>query len=818
MLTATKVACPGESATVTVSVPLNSRRSNLHVYEINGGWGGDVAVDLQTEGAFGATHTFPDITPTAAVEAFILAAIDAQNAYGINSGPSGGYAAQPASVSNDGASDRLSVFTQHTASASGTYSGGNIVYSAGTTTRGTQMWFKAALDDAACLDIPAVDWDVYEIVAPGDTMTLVGTLDDAYDRSIRAVRNQPGSGQFTINRNSANATAAILKQGNLVKCRYPEIHTDHIFSFFMGHGNFELVSSEEEGGEEIKIGGDGSLSYWDRAVWLSSKFTIPWWPATMATPPAGTRGAVQFAAGTYRRYTIAGGVITGYANFTTAGGFSAYFDSRQTYLWPSANSKRFLVHLTTTEDPAAPDFTGYYVHPKQDGVTEILPSYAVGTSTSVLLSDISPDKPGAILYRMFEEATDPSRPTQPIPLMTIDFTATLDSNGDPWATTDALAGLTAQLNETYLSTIAKLLSTGVIDVEMGPDLDMHAYNALGRDLTSTTFAAGKVRFAKGVNLADKLSREREDGPVATFMEVVGLDGVVGQASLPDAATRVAREAAMTADSNVEATLEAIGLAALNSRLIRSDAVGFKIATGDDDATGRYLPGPAGTDNGDFWTSDLVTLHTGTGEQDFDNATERVYAVTLAEDEGGNLEVTPEVGSVLGEAERRLYASAEPARPSFAARSQYSETEVAESSGDADDHIADTTAAHVASAIGFTPAGGIAATDVQGAIVEDAADLAAHAAAADPHTAYQRESEKGVALGYASLGADGLVPQDQLGTGTQDGTKFLRDDGTWQAGGATGSDAGIWRPLLNGSTGDIITDATTGEAIMGFGPP
>src|SRR3990167_11329765 len=35
---------------------------------------------------------------------------------------------------------------------------------------------------------------------------------------------------------------------------------------------------------------------------------------------------------------------------------------------------------------------------------------------------------------------------------------------------------------------------------------------------------------------------------------------------------------------------------------------------------------------------------------------------------------------------------------------------------------------------------------------------------DDHTQYQKESEKGAASGYASLGADTLVPQDQLGTG------------------------------------------------------
>jgi len=59
------------------------------------------------------------------------------------------------------------------------------------------------------------------------------------------------------------------------------------------------------------------------------------------------------------------------------------------------------------------------------------------------------------------------------------------------------------------------------------------------------------------------------------------------------------------------------------------------------------------------------------------------------------------------------------------------------------HEADASAAHAASAVSNTPAGTVAATDVQGAIDELATDYASadstHAGAADPHTGYRLES-------------------------------------------------------------------------------
>lgn len=60
----------------------------------------------------------------------------------------------------------------------------------------------------------------------------------------------------------------------------------------------------------------------------------------------------------------------------------------------------------------------------------------------------------------------------------------------------------------------------------------------------------------------------------------------------------------------------------------------------------------------------------------------------------------------------------------------------------------------------------------------------HIAESDPHTGYQKESEKGAANGYAELDAGGKVPTAQLGGAGADNTKFLRGDQTWQvpAGG------------------------------------
>lgn len=478
----------------------------------------------------------------------------------------------------------------------------------------------------------ALQFDVHQILPDGST-SFLATLDNAKAKSIRPELNGIGSGSFTLNRSDESATTDIMARGNLVKVSVPSSNPDPMFSFFLEEGDFELISSDEDGGEDLQFSGHGGFAYWDRAIWLSETFSLPWWPACLTGgPPAGATGAVDVKAGRYRFYNVTGspGVIDATAPFvtTTVAAFCASFDSRRTYQWPAEKSKRMLVQLL--DGPHA----GSYFHPHQDGVTEYLASKSQGFRSGVPLTEVGAT-PGAVLKYLFDEATAAGRPVAPIPLMTVDFTDALDSDGNAWNTSDALAGLTANVGDYYIETLGQLLGTGVIDMVMGPDLDMHAYNAYGRDLAGPAFGVGVVRFERGVNIAVSLGRNRGDGPAATFAEVIGSEDTYARALLPDAATRIAREVSVQGASTDPATLQAIGLADLELRLARGEAVAFPFLVGGDEEGGTYRPGPAGM--GDVWIGDTVRLHTGTKDEvDFNETDVRVTAMTLSENEAGEL--------------------------------------------------------------------------------------------------------------------------------------------------------------------------------------
>lgn len=90
----------------------------------------------------------------------------------------------------------------------------------------------------------------------------------------------------------------------------------------------------------------------------------------------------------------------------------------------------------------------------------------------------------------------------------------------------------------------------------------------------------------------------------------------------------------------------------------------------------------------------------------------------------------------------------------------------------------TSTAPVAEAFGDTAVVGVGTTparhDHRHAMPAD--PVPPHVAMADPHTQYQRESEKGAANGYASLDANTRVPQAQIASGTASAGRVPASDG------------------------------------------
>lgn len=430
-------------------------------------------------------------------------------------------------------------------SASGTYSSGDYNHAG--------VILRLAVPLADC-DSP-VAYDVYSLGdADSPGLTYLATLCDAFDKSFRVELDGTGSGKFTINRSSADATAAILGDGaddvRFVKVRVPEWwDTTAHHGFFIEKGDFRLLDSDEEGGENLTFEGHGSLAYLSHAV--------------MATHS----------------------------------------------------------YITGGQDP----FGGLWR------------LYNAGTGS----------KPGQILRRIIEEAQDSDRPAAPLPLLTFDFNYTDDSDGNTWSSSTATDEFSAQITESLLSVVGRLIGTHEITVQMSPEFHLGAYNDFGRTLTGTSFGAGKVRFVGGTNIVEGLTRQVRPSQRKSHLYVYGEEEASAFAEDPDAADLVTREAGITSTGEVEATLEAIGDADLAERQLRAESLNVRIALGDDEATGLYAPGPAGSD-GHFWVGDTVTLHTGTGEYDYDNVAFPVAAINVIEGPAvkvaADLEVNVELGS------------------------------------------------------------------------------------------------------------------------------------------------------------------------------
>lgn len=449
----------------------------------------------------------------------------------------------------------------------------------------------------------------------------------AYDKKVRVEYNGTGSGYLKVNRYDPQATSENLKKGNIVKVTFEEIDPDPIFEFILEEGDFTLVDSDEEGGEELAFGGRGTL-------------------AILA-------------------YSVLG------------------------HQWLD------LTHPDLNE----PD----------EGVWRWNSEEAAG-----------------IIRRLIDESQEHTPPA--LTMLTRDWSDTTDSEGQPFFDLDG--EWEVKIGTDLLTAAMDLCAAGMIQLEMRPGFLLRAYDDQGSD-RSGAFGAGVVRFEKGVNIATQLRRGMLGRNWASNVLIGTKDGYLWY---PAPGTPPYVKEVFLDLTNMDGTNAQERAAA--RRLLRgeeeTDAIIFAVSPTNKqgeanlEEDGFYYPGFEGTENGKYWIGDLVTLHTGDTPEDYQDATFRIHAITLSEDENGQL--APPIVELNA-------AYVMPDGSGGGAPGKSNENGGGGSSGP-------TNSPHV-------------------------------------HTMYQPKVQKGQPDGYAGLDGDALVPSDQLGTGGEGaGAKFLTDAQTF----------------------------------------
>ena len=216
-----------------------------------------------------------------------------------------------------------------------------------------------------------------------------------------------------------------------------------------------------------------------------------------------------------------------------------------------------------------------------------------------------------------------------------------DSGGTPWTEFDDYYDV--RVGDNLLDLAIDLMRKG-IDLFLDPHTFVpRAYLAgtYGTDRTSGTFAAGKVRFVAGVNIAADVERALPMVPSATHVTVIGQDGVT-QLTVADpdwSDGEAVYKDTIRLDTTVDPTImEEAGYESIRLRKLHSDGVMLPHIWGDDEAAGLYLP----TEHYDV--GDLVTLHTGDEANDFTEQSIQVAAIRWRMRQAGDFEPVAELGA------------------------------------------------------------------------------------------------------------------------------------------------------------------------------
>lgn len=245
---------------------------------------------------------------------------------------------------------------------------------------------------------------------------------------------------------------------------------------------------------------------------------------------------------------------------------------------------------------------------------------------------------GGILVRAIEEGQE--QPQAPLADVTLTFDRVNDSASSAWAEIDG--DWTKPVGTKVLDLYADFLRLGLV-AQMSPGLVLSAYDSVddfATDRTSASFAAGKVRFEAGVNIAADLTKKIDPSLARSEVVVASQTDSSIFAVVTTGGSGVPYSDTISVPTNDTLTLQRAGEFFLAQRAKMTTSATFPHIIGDDAANGLYAPGP----DGDYWVGDLVTLHTGSAEHDFDEFAIEVAAIRFHHDAAGNWFASPQLGA------------------------------------------------------------------------------------------------------------------------------------------------------------------------------
>jgi hypothetical protein len=255
----------------------------------------------------------------------------------------------------------------------------------------------------------------------------------------------------------------------------------------------------------------------------------------------------------------------------------------------------------------------------------------------------------------YTDIHEDDRTANPLPALSLGFDGDDDSDGNAWS--NPFADFEVPVGEDMLSVARRCMEAGLY-VSMDPDMfELDAWDTEDhrRTRTGASWGAAVVRFQAptGGDISTGNIKSDARRAISAYIQrsvMLAGDGNTYRRSSTGAGD-IPWEGYYSSQSDDDDFLERVAAVQLRARADAGDTVRLRIRLGTTPATGYYLPFEH------IRLDDLVTVHTGSGQWDFNEQNFPVAALTIALRRGGDWDCWVDLGTSYSAAASKQFQAA-----------------------------------------------------------------------------------------------------------------------------------------------------------------